>query len=514
MRQAGAGPLDWPAALTLPGLIFMFKNLFSRRKTPKVFVIGLDCAPPELLFDQWRQELPYLGRLMDHGGYAELMSCTPAITVPAWSVMATSKDPGTLGFYGFRNRRDRSYDNRYIATGAAVKEPRLWQILDAAGKKSIVLGVPQTYPIQPLKNGLVVSSFLTPSTTNPRIQWTHPAELRLEIEQLLAPEIYDVDISQFRTDDKAFLLRQLYDMTRKRFIVLRYLLEKKAWDFFMFVEMGTDRLHHALWASHDPTHRNFDPDGPFVHAIRDYYRYLDGEIGSLLERLPAEAHVLVVSDHGAKKMEGGICVNEWLRREGYLVLQEEPPAGALTTLENLKVDWAKTTAWGDGGYYARISLNVRDREPQGVVAPEAFEQVRDELAARLQAIPGPDGAPLCTRCFKPEEIYHTVRNVPPDLLVYFDDLAWRSVGTLGHADIYTFENDTGPDDANHAENGVLIYAPPPQEAAWGLGRQARAGILDFAPTVLTLMEVPVPADMQGVAIPWISRGGPAAGSNR
>ena len=269
----------------------MFSRLFSRKKSPKLFVIGLDCAPPEFLFDQFRSDLPNLSRLIDRGSYRELMSCTPAITVPAWSVMTSGKDPGTLGFYGFRNRRDYSYDNRFIATGEYVKEKRVWQILDEAGKKCIVLGLPQTYPVRPLKNGMVVSSFLTPSTTNPRVQWTHPPELQAELNQLLAPEPYDVDIPQFRTHDKAFFLKQLYDMTRKRYQVLRHLVSKKPWDFFMFVEMGTDRIHHAMWAYHDTTHRKHEPNGPYVNAIRDYYIALDQEIGSLLDLLPSETHV-------------------------------------------------------------------------------------------------------------------------------------------------------------------------------------------------------------------------------
>ena len=127
-----------------------------------------------------------------------------------------------------------------------------------------------------------------------------------------------MDVPQFRTEDKAFLLQQINDMTRKRFKVLRYLMDEKPWDFFMFVEMGVDRIHHGCGPRHDATHRNHDPHSPFEHAIRDYYRYLDEEIGTLLERLPENTHVMVVSDHGVKKMDGGICINEWLRREGYL----------------------------------------------------------------------------------------------------------------------------------------------------------------------------------------------------
>jgi predicted AlkP superfamily phosphohydrolase/phosphomutase len=70
----------------------------------RVLVIGLDCAAPELVFTQWRDELPTLRRLMERGMWGRLKSCTPPITVPAWMSMMTSKDPGTLGIYGFRNR--------------------------------------------------------------------------------------------------------------------------------------------------------------------------------------------------------------------------------------------------------------------------------------------------------------------------------------------------------------------------------------------------------------------------
>ncbi|MGD2078451.1 MAG: alkaline phosphatase family protein [Chloroflexota bacterium] len=475
----------------------MFKRLFGRKQDPKIFVIGLDCAPPELIFDQWRDILPNFKRLLEGGVYSELYSSTPAITVPAWSSMTSSKDPGELGFYGFRNRRDYTYDNRYIATGLSVKEKRIWDILGEAGKECIIVGVPQTYPVKPV-NGHLISSFLTPSTTSPKIQWTYPASLRAEVEGLLAPEVYDVDVPQFRTDDKAFLLQQINDMTRKRFKVLRYLLDEKPWDFFMFVEMGVDRIHHGLWAHHDPSHRKHDPDSPFVHAIRDYYINLDGEIGTLLEKLPPETHIIVVSDHGVKKMDGGICINEWLRREGYLTLLDDPPQDRLSSFEKVEVDWSKTTVWGDGGYYGRIFLNVAGREPNGVIPAEQYEAFRDKFAEHVKSITAPDGAKLNTRVFVPKQIYREVRGVPPDLLVYFDDLGWRSVGSFGHGDFYTFENDTGPDDANHAENGIYIYTPPERNLG---GRQlAATQLMDFAPTVLDLFGLPVPADMQGHVI--------------
>ena len=476
----------------------MLKHIFpGKRRGTKLFVIGLDCAPPELLFDAWREDLPNLGRLINNGRYGQLMSSIPAITVPAWSCMTSGKDPGVLGFYGFRNRRDYTYDNRYIASSLAVKEKRVWDILGEAGKRSIVVGVPQTYPVRPI-HGHLVSSFLTPSTTNPNIQWTHPLSLRTEIEALLAPEIYDVDVPQFRTDDKEFLLKQIYDMTRKRFRVLRYLLDEKPWDFFMFVEMGVDRIHHGLWAAHDPTHSKHDPDSSHVDAIKAYYLYLDEELGTLLTRLPEGTHVITVSDHGVKPMLGGVCINEWLRREGYLALYDDPSTHYISPFEKVEVDWSQTVAWGDGGYYGRIFLNVQGREPNGIIPPDEYEAVRTKLATHIQNLPGPDGAPMGTVVFKPEEIYRRVKNVAPDLIVYFGDLNWRSVGSFGYDDVYTFENDTGPDDANHAPNGVWIYT----QIGKNLGGQRLpdSQLMDFAPTVLDIFGLPIPADMQGSII--------------
>jgi hypothetical protein len=119
----------------------------------KVVVIGLDCAEPKLVFERFRGKLPNLDRLMDRGVRGRLRSCDPPITVPAWSVMMSSKDPGTLGIYGFRNRSDHSYDKMAFATGAAVREPRVWDHLGKAGKKVIALGVPGTYPLGPPGQG-------------------------------------------------------------------------------------------------------------------------------------------------------------------------------------------------------------------------------------------------------------------------------------------------------------------------------------------------------------------------
>jgi len=157
-------------------------------------------------------------------------------------------------------------------------------------------------------------------------------------------------------------------------------------------------------------------------------------------------------------------------------------------------------AWGWGGYYARIFLNVKGREPQGVVAPEDYERVRDDIARRLLQIRGPNGEEWRTRVLKPGEGFGECRGDPPDLRVYFDDLYWRSAGTMGHGDIYLPENDTGPDDAVHDKMGLYIYYDPRRDLG---GREQELRIVDVAPTLLKAMGLPVPGEMEGRPLPCL-----------
>ncbi len=470
----------------------MIGNLLGRlqRKKSKVLVIGLDCAAPELVFDRWQNDLPNLTSLRQRGRWGELRSCIPAITVPAWTSMLSGRDPGELGIYGFRNRADHSYEGRFIATQDYVRVKRIWDYLTERDKQSVVIGVPQTYPVRPL-NGNLVSGFLAPSRES---QFTYPHALKREILEI-APG-YDVDVAQFRTDDKDWLLEQIWDMSRKRFQVVDHLIKNKPWDFFMLMEIGVDRIHHGFWSFHDPEHRRYTPGNPYETAIHDYYVYLDEKIGEWLSFVDDETTVLIVSDHGAKRMDGGICINEWLWREGYLAFKEDPPSDKLTRLDDLEIDWSRTRAWGNGGYYGRVFINVEGREPQGVVPAQEYEGFRQDLSERLASIPGPNGQDLGTVVFRPSDIYKEVNGAAPDLMVYFGDLLWRSVGSLGHGGVHTFENDTGPDDCNHAENGLFILCDP-DEGSPGVEVQG-AQLMDVLPTLLNRFAIDVPDEVQGI----------------
>ncbi len=461
----------------------------SRTPVRRVLVIGLDCATPQFVFGPDAFDLPNLRGLMDAGCWGPLESCHPPITVPAWASMMSSKDPGALGYYGFRNRKDYSYDAMFTANATAVKEKRVWDILSRGGKKVVVLGVPQTYPVRPV-NGWLVSGFLTPDT---EADYTYPRTLKGELEREVGD--YILDVKGFRTTEKDGLLKRVYELMENRFDTAQYLLENKPWDFFMMVEMGVDRLHHAFWKYADKAHPKYEPGNPYENVMRDYYQALDVRMGELLAQVGDDTAVLVVSDHGAKSMVGGICVNQWLINEGLLKVNDV--LDAPKRIEDCDIDWTQTRAWSSGGYYARVFFNVEGREPRGVIPAADYESFRDEMIARIEGMTDHKGVPLGNRAHKPQDLYLEAKGVPPDLIVYWGDLNWRSVGSVGYDSIYTFENDTGPDDANHDYHGMFVM-----NDRSGRGGQELEGLhlMDVAPTVLDLLGEAVPDDMQGKVI--------------
>ncbi len=458
-------------------------------RVKRVLVIGLDCAAPRFVFGPNRFDLPNLQALAANGCRGLLRSTDPPITVPAWASMLSSKDPGTLGCYGFRNRRDYTYGPLATLDATTIREPRVWDILSRHGLQSVVVGVPQTYPPKPL-NGCLVSGFLAPDT---EVAFTYPKSLKREIARSVGA--YHLDVGDFRTDDKTGLLKRIYGLMENRFDTARYLMETKPWDFFMVVEMGMDRLHHGFWRFCDPNHPRFEPGNRFENVFREYYESVDRRIGDLVSHAGHDTAVLVVSDHGAKPMAGGVYVNQWLMNEGYLRLESVPEQPY--RIEDCTIDWDHTRAWSTGGYCARVFMNVSGREPRGIIPKPEYEQRRAELALRLESMAGPDGTPMNNRVLIPERHYRKTNGVPPDLIVYFGDLSYRALGTVGVQHIFAERNDTGPDDANHDFDGIFVM-----DDRTGRGGEERSDlqIMDIAPTILNLLNAPIPSDFQGRAL--------------
>ncbi|MDQ7784642.1 MAG: adenylyl-sulfate kinase [Desulfomonilaceae bacterium] len=466
-----------------------------RGRARRVVVLGLDCVPPQMVFHEEAKDLHNLRALMDHGVWGDLRSTDPPITVPAWTTITTGRDPGELGIYGFRNRVDHGYDEMVVVNSSHVRARRVWHYLEDSGKSSILLGIPQTYPAQP-HNGITVADFLSPDVESPA---TFPEDFARELHALAGGQ-YLGDVRNFRTVDKDRLLEDLYAMVDRRFHLACNLVIHRSWDFFMMVEMATDRLHHGFWRYGARDHRLYEPGNPYESVMGEFYKFLDSRIGSFLARLSDDTTVLVISDHGAQSMAGGVRTNEWLIRNGYLTLIRQPTEGE--ELSWSMIDWSRTQAWSEGGYYARVFLNIKGREPLGIVDPGDYEALRDELTDRLSSIPEENGRAMKNQVLKPQQLYRTCNNVPPDLIVYFDGLRRRSVGTVGGGDILCSGNDTGPDDSNHDFQGIFIGAHMSDVRAGKRNgtRIENASCMDVTPTILHEFGIPKPSELGGSVI--------------
>ncbi len=454
----------------------------SSRKT---FIIGLDCLDPDLIFNRWRAELPTISRLIDNGFSAPMRSSDPPITVPAWAVMMSGQHPGKLGIYGFRNRKHTDYRPLEVATADDVKAPRLWDWMTKYNRHSVVVGVPPTYPAKPLK-GYLTSGMLSPDVGRPA---TFPPTL----QGFLGREApgYMADIPNFRNRNKEELLNDIYGMTRARLQWIDFLMQHRPWDLFVFVEMGVDRIQHGFWQFMAQDSPFYIEDRRFRDVILNYYKFLDAELGKRLQRLEKNTDIWLVSDHGVKTNHGGVAVNEWLRQRGYLVLKEAP--AAQVRLQKDMVDWTQTRAWAEGGYYSRIFLNLEDRETHGIVNTVEKEVLLDALQRELKMIRRRNGDAMQTRVFRPQALYDTLNGMPPDLFVYFDDLNYRALATVGVPEIVSETNDAGSDGANHDYHGVCIANGE------GIAHEngAEAHILDVAPTILERMGIPPQMHMDG-----------------
>ncbi len=467
----------------------------------KLLVIGLDCATPSLFFDRHLRNIHTLKRLQLSGIRGQLESSDPPITIPAWMCMATGKTPGQLGVYGFRHLKKGTYDKAWIASSSSIQGKTAWECLGDHGFSSIVVGIPPTYPIRPFKGNLV-SCFITPSTDS---AFTNPPELKKEILDKFGHYTFDVS---FRVEEKRELFDNLVKMTKERHEVVKHLIRTKPWDMCWFVEIGLDRVHHSLWKYFDEHHKDYQPASEYRGYIDEYERLLDANVKEIIDLVPDDTRILVVSDHGAQPMDGCMCINEWLIQEGYLYLNKYPDK--VTAPEKLDVNWGKTKAIGWGGYYARIFFNVEGREPRGIISSEDFPHERTVLRHKIEAMNGPGGKPLGNKTFLTGDLYPDGHvGDDPDLFVYFSNLAWRSAGTVGHKRLYLEENDTGPDDAVHAKQGLFIGTTKKRYLELVREQDAKvdAGLKGFKIQQFSIYDVfPTIMDHFGIDVPKGGRG--------
>lgn len=454
----------------------------------KVFLFGIDGATPELIFDKWKSKLPNISKLMDKGTYCKVNSAIPPSTIVAWNSMISGKDTSEIGVFSY-TCKDNNGKIRLVNSND-IKCDLIWDILGKENKKSVALFVPLSYPIKKADR-IMVSGFLTPSIDS---NCAYPDRIKDKILKMKNPEIFfdvSVGLAGHKGLDIKPLLERTYEMTEMQIDLIKDLIVNEEWDFFMAVMIGTDRLQHMLWRHFDESHRRFIKNSKYKDALIDYYQYLDKKLGEIIELLPPDVNIIIASDHGMVKQEGKININNWLIKEGYLVLKEGVKLQEKTRFKREFVDMDKSLAYGGGAYNARVYINKN-------IVGNNYNKVREEIIKKIKKIPDDKGNKIENKIFVAEEIYGDFSSPEcPDLTIYFDNLRWASNPDLGQKGLYSWHTAIGADSAGHSRQGCLILSGP---GVQDKGNIKDVDIRQVAPTILSLMDVKIPDDIKSKKI--------------
>ena len=477
-------------------------------------MIGLDGATWTLLAPWARAgRLPALARLMDRGTWGPLTSTVPALTLPAWSSFMTGKNPGGHGVYAFHRMAFDRYDSAGVANAGDLRAVRIWDVAAHAGKRMGVINVPPSYPLRPIPGGYLVSCMLTP----PGATFTDPPEVTGELGE------YEIDLpppKNLRRSDPDYhdrglaYLEGVRRQTRLRADATRRVMAARPTDGVCVVFYAPDRVQHYFWEYIDPERPADGPlDADVRAALLAVYDELDRAVGLLVEAAGPDANVVLLSDHGfGTKPERSVRVNRWLADQGLLrrhafwttrrrVVRKVFPAAwraRYDTLDRILVNRPKSRAWSEALFTgtAGIWIHVRGRYPLGCVEPGAeYERVRDQIHRGLGTLTDERGRRVFRSVQRREELYRGpyVAEAPdlvavcdPRFGIIFESLR-RELRTPELFGPYEELGYTG----THDPAGVYLVAGP---AAASLGEHRAYPIEAMAPTVLHLLDVPIPED--------------------
>ena len=333
----------------------------------KFMVLSIDGVPLGLLQQLAAQgELPHLAGLIEQNGLHQMRSVQPTVSCVAWSSYMTGANPGKHGIFGFIDRRDGSYDLDF-PNGRHMATPHLWDILSRADKRVFGMNVPATYPPRPV-NGILIGGFLAPSLD----KVAYPASVGAYLKSI----DYRIDSdAQLARQDKNAMLGDLDVTLDRRMQAMFHFLDSESWDIFHTHIMGSDRINHFLLGKFQADDAHFAP------AFRRYYRRIDDYVGQLLQRIGDDTPLLVLSDHGFCPIEQEVQLSRCLVETGWTT-----PADPIA--HPLSINPSKSRAYCL--IPGRIFINLKDREPAGIVPIEEYEQTRQALKADLLALQDPN----------------------------------------------------------------------------------------------------------------------------
>ncbi len=508
----------------------------------KVFVIGLDGATMDLI-DPWVAEgrLPNLARLMRDGAAGRMRSVPNRNSAASWSSIATGRNPGKHGIFWFVEYKD---DYSYVFVNASFRDgTTMWRQLSDAGHPVIVMNVPMTYPAEPV-NGVLIAGVDGPGLHDPR--FAYPATVVEELRREVGDYTVEVGMpAHVKGGRYAQALEETHQAIDQRLAAARWLMTSRPWEFSMVVFRETDPVQHFFWKFMQPESFQVSPEeiARFGNGIRDVYEHLDTAIGQLLEVVGENVNVLVVSDHGAGPDTGKArSLQRWLEALGLLSFQSASPNGqrklralALRTMlagvhavdkrisYRMKkriahtlpwlrrrtrvlmsygnIDWTRTRAYSDGKR-PDMWINLRGRQPLGQVEPgRGYDEICAFIKQKFTSARGRrDGRPVVRAVYRRDEAYHGPHvHKSPDLVVEWEKGAAPDAVVFDDGTVVGMrERIADPMEqlvcGGHEPDGILImHGPDVQRGAAITG----STVVDVAPTVLYLLNEPIPDDVDG-----------------
>lgn len=508
-----------------------------------LFVIGLDGATFELI-KPWAEEgeLPNLSKIMREGVYGELESTIPTNSAPAWTSFVTGTNPGKHGIFHFNSLGYQTKE--YLMNRKSRRCKAIWNILSEKGKKVGIINVPLTYPPEEV-NGFMIAGMDTPSREN---TFTYPEGLYQEIKEAVGDyqiEAPLADLARIRNNkDRRRFIKAVMNTLELRLTATKYLMDKYDWDFFFVVFMAADRIQHRFWKFMDKTHPHHSPieAKKYGGVIFNIYKRLDGVVGELSDKLDKNTILLIVSDHGfGPAPVKYINLNKWLASKGlltfkdnlhkvkwldlspfilhklqlymplklrhYLRVKFRPLVNKLQLASRLhNVDWSSTKAYADQHVevYSPIWINLKGREPEGIVSPDEYEDLRNHIIAWLRKLRDPDTREkMIERVYKREELFSGPNSYKgPDILVEWKNDAYKtrlSFGSIRDSSkdfigLISPQETSQTISGEHKRNGIFMI----KGRYIKKGRQIiGARIVDLLPTILYCMDLPISQDIDG-----------------
>lgn len=485
----------------------------------KYLIIGLDGATFDVLDPLMDAgHMPNFKRFCENGTRGVLMSTRPPITPAAWTTFMTGKGPGRHGILDFEKYEPRAHSLTFNST-YEIREKTLWELLSEKGLRVGSINVPMTYPPKPV-NGFMISGFETPSID---AEFTWPRELKQEIFRVIPNYNYRTNWQRRALGGNDVLAENLdyisnsFDQGWK---LTEFCGEKYGWDVLMVLFKLVDNLQHKAWKYLDPRYNWKYPDRAALAA--NCFKRLDDVLGNLFGY--AEQHdatVLIMSDHGHGSLDGKAQPNLLLRQWGYLAMRSTVDqvlqrAGAMvhrltkgkvTRFEQgnrgieaeLAVDWTRTRACVmHAGIYGFLYLNLKGRQPHGIVEPREYERVRDELRERFMSVATRDPQGNEIRVFpevhRTEELYGCGRDENPDLpdLLLIPQPGLAVVRKIRGSQTVRWCSEDRLE-GTHRIEGILAMGGPGIRS----GQRTSAHIVDITPTLLASLGLRVPVDMEG-----------------